>query len=44
MILIVPALGAVLWEWMAADEREARRVDARLGQAGVIDAIEEGAR
>ena len=47
MILIVPALGVVLWEWMSADEREARRVDARLGRAEVIDAfdaIEEGAR
>ena len=30
MVLIVPALGVVLLEWMRADEREARRVDARL--------------
>ena len=33
MFLIVPALGFVLWEWMAADEREARRVDAQLDRA-----------
>jgi hypothetical protein len=33
MVLIVPALGFVLWEWMAADEREARRVDAQLDRA-----------
>ncbi len=30
MVLIVPALGFVLWDWMRADEREARRLDARL--------------
>ena len=42
MVLIVPALGIVLWEWMAADEREARRVDARLGRA-VIEPIEGSA-
>ena len=35
MILIVPALGVVLWEWMAADEREARRVDAQLDRAAM---------
>jgi cytochrome c oxidase assembly factor CtaG len=36
MVMIVPALGLVLWEWMAADEREARRVDERLARAAVI--------
>ena len=35
MFLIVPALGFVLWEWMAADEREARRVDAQLDRATI---------
>jgi putative membrane protein len=35
MVLIVPALGSVLWEWMAADEREARRIDAQLDRATV---------
>jgi len=30
MVLIVPALGFVLLDWMRADEREAARVDARL--------------
>jgi len=34
MVLIVPALGFVLWDWMRADEREARRIDARLAGAG----------
>jgi len=33
MVLIVPALGFVLLEWMRADEREAARVDARLERA-----------
>lgn len=37
MILIVPAMAFVLLDWMRADEREARRVDARLMHA-------EGAR
>ena len=32
MILIVPALALVLLDWMRADEREARRVDARLAR------------
>ena len=35
MFLIVPALGLVLWEWMAADEREARRMDAQLDRATI---------
>jgi len=34
MLLIVPALAFVLLGWMRADEREARRVDARLARAG----------
>jgi putative membrane protein len=33
MILIVPALGFVLLDWVRADEREAARVDARLERA-----------
>lgn len=33
MVLIVPALGFVLLDWMRADEREAARVDARLDRA-----------
>ena len=33
MVLIVPALGFVLLDWMRADEREAARVDARLERA-----------
>jgi putative copper resistance protein D len=33
MILIVPALGLVLLDWMRAEEREAARVDARLERA-----------
>jgi cytochrome c oxidase assembly factor CtaG len=32
MILIVPALGAVLLGWMRAEEREGRRIDERLGR------------
>ena len=32
MVLIVPALGIVLLDWMRADEREARRTDARLAR------------
>jgi putative membrane protein len=32
MVLIVPALGFVLLDWMRADEREARRADERLAQ------------
>ncbi len=32
MVLIVPALGIVLLDWMRADEREARRIDARLAR------------
>jgi len=44
MVLIVPALGVVLWEWMAADEREGRRIDARLARAAVIEPIEGSAR
>jgi putative copper resistance protein D len=32
MILIVPALALVLLDWMRADEREARRIDARLAR------------
>lgn len=41
MVLIVPALGIVLWEWMAADEREGRRIDARLARTAV-EPIEGG--
>ncbi len=44
MVLIVPALGIVLWEWMAADEREGRRIDARLARGALIEPIEGGAR
>jgi putative membrane protein len=33
MFLIVPALAFVLFDWMRADEREARRVDERLARA-----------
>jgi putative membrane protein len=40
MVIIVPALGAVLWEWMGADEREGRRVDAQLARTAMIDPIE----
>jgi len=36
MVLIVPALAFVLFDWMRADEREARRVDARLAGAGGV--------
>ena len=43
MLMIVPALGVVLWDWMAADEREARRVDARLERATVVEAMEGSA-
>lgn len=32
MVVIVPILGAVLLDWMRADEREARRIDARLAR------------
>jgi len=34
MVMIVPALAFVFLGWMRADEREARRVDARLARAG----------
>jgi putative copper resistance protein D len=34
MFLIVPALAFVLFDWMRADEREARRVDERLARSG----------
>jgi hypothetical protein len=30
MILILPALALVMLDWMRVDEREARRIDARL--------------
>ena len=43
MLLIVPALGVVLWDWMAADEREARRVDARFERAMVVETMEGSA-
>jgi putative membrane protein len=33
MVLIVPALGFVLWDWMRLDEREAKRADERLARA-----------
>ena len=35
MFLIVPALAFVLFDWMRADEREARRVDERLLRSAV---------
>lgn len=44
MILIVPALGIVLWEWMAADELEGRRIDARLARGAAIEPVEGAAR
>jgi putative copper resistance protein D len=34
MVMIVPALAFVFLGWMRADEREARRIDARLAGAG----------
>ena len=34
MFLIVPALAFVLFDWMRADEREGRRVDALLVREG----------
>lgn len=42
MVLVVPALGIVVWEWMAADEREGRRIDAQLARAATIERIEGG--
>ncbi len=41
MFLIVPALGFVLLDWMRADDRAARRVDARLQRTDVRVAITE---
>ena len=41
MVLIVPALGIVLLDWMRADEREARRMDARLA-ANVPTRVRDG--
>jgi cytochrome c oxidase assembly factor CtaG len=35
MFLIVPALAFVMFDWMRADEREARRVDERLLRSSV---------
>jgi len=37
MVLIAPEIGAVLLDWMRADEREAKRIDARLA-AGAAEA------
>jgi cytochrome c oxidase assembly factor CtaG len=37
MVMVLPALVLVLLGWMRADEREARRVDARLAGAGGWD-------
>jgi putative copper resistance protein D len=34
MLFIVPAMAAVLVDWMRTDEREAQRADARLDRAG----------
>jgi putative membrane protein len=36
MVILIPALGVVLWEWMSADEVEGRRVDAQLARAAAI--------
>ena len=36
MFLIVPALAFVMLDWMRTDDREARRVDARLERAAVV--------
>lgn len=36
MFLIVPPLAFVLFDWMRADEREARRVDERLARSGIV--------
>jgi hypothetical protein len=33
MLFIVPAMAAVLIDWMRTDEREAERTDARLDRA-----------
>ena len=41
MFLIVPALGFVLLDWMRADDRAARRIDARLQRTQVAAAIAE---
>ena len=30
MLLLLPALGFVLWDWMRREEREGERIDARL--------------
>jgi cytochrome c oxidase assembly factor CtaG len=38
MILILPALALVMLDWMRVDEREARRMDARLSRAAHTDA------
>jgi putative membrane protein len=37
MVLIVPALGFVAWGWMAADEREGRRIDAQVARAARME-------
>ncbi|MGZ5301185.1 MAG: hypothetical protein ACXWEJ_05075, partial [Actinomycetota bacterium] len=36
MINIVPALGLVMLDWMRADERAARRADARLSRVRAL--------
>jgi cytochrome c oxidase assembly factor CtaG len=36
MVLLLPALGYVLFDWMRKDEREAARIDARLDRQGAI--------
>jgi putative copper resistance protein D len=44
MFLIVPALGFVLLDWMRADDRAARRIDARLQRTHVPAEVAEGPR
>lgn len=44
MFLIVPALGFVLLDWMRADEREARRVDARSQRSQLPTVVADGPR
>jgi putative copper resistance protein D len=35
MLLLLPALGFVLWDWMRREEREGERIDARLARGHV---------
>jgi len=44
MFLIVPALGFVLLDWMRADDKEARRVDARLERVHATAVVAERPR